>query len=45
VAPIIERIDLGCASNLMRIPINLTAPKLLLSAHQTLPKTMIYARV
>jgi len=27
VAPIIERIDLGCAGNPMRVLIRLTAPK------------------
>ena len=30
VASIIERIDLGCASNVMRVPICLTAPAQLL---------------
>jgi len=30
VASIIERIDLGCASNLMRVLISLTAPLILI---------------
>ena len=45
VASIIACIDVRRGCNLMRALIKLTAPKLLLSEHQTLPKTMIYARV
>jgi hypothetical protein len=34
VAPTIERIDSGCASNLMRVLIRLTAPFLPFIVHQ-----------
>ena len=45
VASIIACIDVRRGCNLMRVLIKLTAPKLLLITHQTLPKMMIYARV
>ena len=40
MAPIIERIDLGCASNLMRVLISLTAalPKIIRASRDHLPQ-------
>jgi hypothetical protein len=39
VASIIERIDLGCASNLMRVLTNVTAPSQAINKSHHFPET------